>query len=404
MSRQSPHAIGFLFVTVGLDALALGLVVPVLPGLIAQLGRGNVAHTAVILGAFGTIFAVLQIVAAPILGALSDAAGRRPVILISNLGLGCDFLIMALAPTLPWLFLGRALSGAASASGPAAYAYLADVTPPERRSRSFGLLFAAQALGAAMGPALGGLLSGVGPRAPFWLAAALALANALYGLFVLPESLPPERRARLHIAQMNPAGPLVWLLRTHPRLALMVACAFLLSLASQGANSIAVLYATFRFAWSPRACGLLLAAYGLAGLVAQATLVDPSERLFGARRALAVALSLTTIGLAIFGLAPTGGAFSLAVPFLALGALSGPFLAGYFSAALADDEQGRLQGAWSSINSLMGLLAPGLFAAILARAAPLLPGPFTGAPFLASALMVAVAAVLGWIAPWRRAT
>jgi DHA1 family tetracycline resistance protein-like MFS transporter len=388
----------FIFVTVVLDTMALGLIVPVLPKLIGALGGGGVAQTATIFGLFATVFAVMQFLISPVQGALSDRFGRRPIILASNFGLGVDYLIMALAPNLAWLLAGRVLSGVAAGSAPAAYAYVADVTPPERRAQRFGLMFAAQAIGAALGPALGGLLSDIDLRAPFWAAAGFSLANALFGLFVLPESLPPGLRARIDWSHFNPFGALVWLLRTHPRLVGMVVVAFLLSLASQGVNSVAVLYAIFRYHWTPRDIGILLTVYGVASLAVQATLVSTAERLVGARAAMIGALALTTGGLMVFALAANGLQFSLAVPLLALGAISGPMMAGYFSGAVREDEQGRLQGAWSSVNSMMGLVAPGLFTLIFAHSVA--SGSLPGLAFVVAAAMIAVAVDIAAMTRW----
>jgi len=390
-ARSSRHAIGFIFVTVVLDTLAMGLIIPVLPKLVLSLGAGGLANTALVVGGFATVFAVMQFVVAPVQGALSDRYGRRPIILASNIGLGLDYVIMALAPNLGWLLAGRVLSGLAAGSGPAAYAYLADVTPPDRRAASFGLMFAAQAVGAALGPAIGGLLTGVDLRAPFWVAAALSLANALYGTFVLPESLPKARRARLDWSHLNPIGALIWLAQTYPRLAGMIAVAFLLSLASLGVNNIAVIYALYRFHWGPAQSGLLLTAFGVASLGVQGTLISPTAKRFGERPAMLGALALTAVGLMMFGLARTGLVFWLAVPLLALGAISGPMMASIFSRAVGDDEQGRLQGAWSSVNSMMGLVAPALFTFLFARSiAPGAP-PHPGLAFYVAAAMIVAA-------------
>ena len=390
----------FIFVTVVLDAMAFGLIVPVLPKLISVVGGGGVASTATLLGVFGAVFALMQVLISPVQGALSDRFGRRPVILASNLGLGVDYVIMALAPNLAWLLAGRMLSGIAAGSAPAAYAYLADVTPPERRAQRFGLMFAAQAIGAALGPALGGVLNDVDLRAPFWAAAALSLTNGLFGLFVLRESLPPGRRAPIDWSHLNPFGALVWLIRSYPRLVGMVVVAFLLSLASQGVNSIAVIYAIDRYRWTPRDIGLLLTAYGVAGLAVQATLVSSAESIFGARKAMIGSLVLTTAGLMVFALAGNGFAFSLAVPLLALGAISGPMMAGYFSSAVGEHEQGRLQGAWSSVNSLMGLVAPVMFTLIFAASVSSGSVASLGLAFGVAAVMIALAAGITAFTRW----
>ena len=400
-ARRS-NATVFIYITVVLDTVAIGLIVPVLPKLIGTLGGGGMAHTATIFGLFATVFAVMQFLVSPIQGALSDRFGRRPVILASNIGLGVDYLIMALAPNLYWLFAGRLLSGAAAGSAPAAFAYLADVTPPEKRAQGFGMMFAAQAFGAALGPALGGLLSGIDLRAPFWTAAGLSLANALYGLFVLPESLPRERRGAINWSHLNPVGGLIWLIRKHPNLSLMVVVAFLLSLASQGANNVAVVYTIYRYSWTPRDIGILLTVFGVASLAVQATLVSVAERWLGGRNAMLASLALTVAGLLVFGLSPTGRLFALGVPLLAVGAISGAMMASYFSGSVAEDEQGRLQGAWSSVNSLMGLIAPGMFTLIFATSISSHGAHYPGAPFVVAAVLIAVAIGLCARTRWTR--
>ena len=384
----------FILITVVLDTVAIGLVVPVLPKLIRTIGGGGMAHTALIFGLFATIFAVMQFLVSPFQGALSDRFGRRPVILASNIGLGLDYLVMALAPNLYWLFTGRLLSGVAAGSGPAAYAYIADVTPQEKRAQGFGLIFAAQALGSALGPALGGLLSQLDLRAPFWTAAALSLVNALYGLLVLPESHPAQRRVSIDWSQLNPLGGLIWLVRTYPKLAAMVVVAVLLSLASQGVNNIAVVYANYRYHWTPRDIGLLLTVFGVASLGAQAGLVSVAERRLGDKATMVCSLSLTVIGLVLFGLAPNSLLFSLGVPLLALGAISGPMMAGYFSRSVGEEEQGRLQGVWTSVISLTGLIAPGLFTLIFAISISGDGVQRPGVAFLIAAGMIVVAIML----------
>ena len=385
----------FIFITVVLDMLAMSLILPVLPRLIQTLDHGAMSYTTTVVGVFATVFAVMQFIVSPIQGALSDRFGRRPIVLASNFGLGADYIVMALAPSLPWLFVGRLIAGVASGSVAAAYAYLADVTEPDKRAASFGLIGAAAGIGSIVGPAIGGQLSAFDLRAPFWVAGALSLANAMYGLFVLPESLPKEGRAKLDWRQLNPVGALWWLLTTYPALLPMVMAALLLSLSSQGANVIAPLYTIARYHWSPRDIGVLLTGFGVATFAAQAGLVGLVVKWPGERATTIIGLILSIVGLTLFGWAESGTQFWFGVPFLALGALSGPMLAAYFSRAVSPTEQGRLQGAWTSINSLMGVFAPGLFALIFANVVhDEGPRSWIGAPFLVAAGMIAGAAVL----------
>ena len=238
-----------------MDILAIGLIIPVLPNLVKQLTHGDTAQAAHYVGSSGSIFGLMQFVFSPIMGALSDRFGRRPVLLISIFGLGVDYVIMALAPSIGWLFVGRTLSGITAASFSTANAYVADITPPEDRAKSFGLLGAAFGIGFVVGPAMGGLLGGIDLRLPFWVSAGLALANGIYGLFVLPESLPKERRCRFSLSKANPVGTFI-LLRSHPELLGLAAVIFLYFLAHQVLQSTFVLYTGYRYGWGPSMVGL----------------------------------------------------------------------------------------------------------------------------------------------------
>jgi multidrug resistance protein len=268
---QSTHrkaALAFIFVTVILDVLALGIVIPVLPRLIEQFEGGNTARAAEVVGLFATVWAAMQFFSAPVLGALSDRFGRRPVILLSCLGLGLDYLLMAVAPTLAWLFVGRVLSGVFAAGYATASAYIADVTPPDKRAAAFGIVGAAWGFGFVAGPAMGGILGDVDPRLPFWIAAALTLANAAYGLIVLPESLPRERRVAFAWKRANPLGALK-LLRAHRELLGLASVSFLYWLAHQVLSGVFVLYVGYRYGWSTQTIGLTLAGVGICNVIVQ---------------------------------------------------------------------------------------------------------------------------------------
>ena len=243
--RRNRAAQAFIFVTVALDVLAMGIVIPVLPKLVEAFLGGNTARAAEVFGVFGTVWSLMQFVCSPVLGVLSDRFGRRPVILLSNFGLGFDYILMALAPTVRWLFVGRVISGITGASFTTAGAYIADVTPPEKRAAGFGMIGAAWGLGFVLGPALGGLLGEVSPRLPFWVAAGMTLLNAMYGLFVLPESLPPERRRAFSWRRANPVGSLT-LLRSHHELFGLAGVNILYFLAHQALPSVFVLYTGYR--------------------------------------------------------------------------------------------------------------------------------------------------------------
>ena len=261
-------AAAFIFVTILLDMLALGLIIPVLPKLVESFVDNDTASAARIFGLFGTAWALMQFLFSPILGALSDRFGRRPVVLLSNFGLALDYVLMALAPSLIWLFIGRVISGITSASISTAFAYIADVTPPERRAAVFGKIGAAFGAGFILGPALGGLLGGMDPRLPFWVAAGLSFANTLYGFLILPESLPSERRSPFRWRSANPLGAL-HLLRSNRILAGLSLANFFGQLAHVVLPSTFVLYATYRYGWDTTTVGLTLALVGVCSMVVQ---------------------------------------------------------------------------------------------------------------------------------------
>src|SRR3954466_11239509 len=253
-------AVVFIFITVTLDMLALGLIMPVLPKLILNFLGGDAPSASKMLGIFSTVWALMQFVFSPVLGVLSDRFGRRPVVLLSNLGLGLDYIVMALAPTLSWLFVGRIISGVTSASVPTATAYIADVTPKEKRAGAFGMIGVAFGVGFVLGPAIGGPLGDISPRLPFWVAAGFSLTNWLWGYFFVPESLPKERRKEFELKRANPVGSLV-LLRSHHELWRLATIQFLAYLA-HNVFTIWALYTIYRFSWSQGKIGGSLAVVG----------------------------------------------------------------------------------------------------------------------------------------------
>ena len=394
MKKAASHpprraAFAFVFVTVLLDMLAIGIIIPVLPKLVVDFVSGDAAEGARIYGLFGTVWALMQFVFSPVQGALSDRFGRRPVILISNFGLGLDYIVMALAPSLNWLFVGRVISGITAASISTSYAYVADVTPPEERAARFGLLGAAFGIGFVLGPALGGLAGAVDPRLPFWIAAGLSLANALYGLLVLPESLPPERRAPFAWRRANPVGALA-LLTSQSVLIRLATVNFLGNLAHAALPSIGVLYMMYRYGWNERTVGLTMAGVGLAAIVVQGSVIGPVVKRFGERRALVMGLGFGAAGFTVFGLAPTGPVFWLGIPLMALWGLANPSAQGLMSRCIGPDKQGQLQGANASLMGVANLIGPGLFTLTFAfaiDAATDLPG----APHLVAAMLLSLA-------------
>jgi DHA1 family tetracycline resistance protein-like MFS transporter len=392
----SRAAFAFIFVTVFLDMLALGVIIPVLPELIKAFMGGDVASAAHIVGYFGFFWALMQFVFQPVLGGLSDRFGRRPVIILSNLGLGLDYILMALSPSLWFLFVGRLISGITAASFSTAGAYIADVTPPEGRAARFGMLGAAFGLGFVIGPAVGGELSAFGLRAPFWGAAVLSLLNGAYGFFVLPESLPSERRGAFIWRRATPAGSLK-LLGSHPVLARLAAASFLQRLAHGSLPSMFVLYADYRYGWDSRTVGHALAAVGILQTVVSGGLVRPAIARIGERGTLMLGLILGVTGFALYGFAPTGMIFMFALPLVALWGLANPAIQSLATQRVGPSEQGRLQGAQSSLGSVADMVGPLLFtqvfaAGIVQTGALHLPG----APYYLAALFVTGALVVCW--------
>jgi MFS transporter, DHA1 family, tetracycline resistance protein len=391
----------FIFITVLIDMLTFGMIGPVLPKLIASFVGGNMSNAAMIIGLFATVWALMQFFMSPLLGMISDRVGRRPVILLSNAVSVIDYAIMALAPNLIWLFAGRVLSGIASANMTAASAYIADVTPPEKRAKAFGLLGSAFGLGFILGPAIGGLVGNIDPRLTFWAAALCSLINTLYGLFVLPESLSPDKRTtRLEWKRANPIGSLK-LLRSHHELWGLTWMNAVSYLAHEVFPNVWVIFCIAVFGWSTGSVGLTLALMGVLTAVNQSTMVGPVVAKFGERRVLLASLVLATVGCALMG-AANGIVFLIALVIVCLpmyNATSQALMTRHVSAT----EQGELQGALGSIRGISMLVGPGLFTVVFAQ----FIGPWrslrlSGAPWYLAALMYAAAFVLAWRVTTRR--
>lgn len=388
-------AIAFILVTAVLDVLAMGIVVPVLPALIEDLVGEN-ARAGIINGIFVALWAAMQFVASPVVGSLSDQYGRRPVLLLSSLGLAADYVLMALAPDLWWLALGRIIAGITSSSFSTVFAYMADITPPEGRSRAYGLIGAAFSGGFVAGPLLGGVLGEISPRAPFWVAGALSFVVFLYGLFVLPESLLPEHRMRFSWKRANPLGAMK-LLRSHEELFGLSLVNFLLHFAHHIFSAVFVLYAAHRYGWGARDVGLLFALVGLLDMTVQGVLVGRVTRWLGDRRTMILGFFGGGIGIACMGLAPNGLWLTLAMLPNALWGLSMPTLQSLMTRRVAESEQGQLQGANMSVASIAGMVSPPFFGAVYAisvRESGWLPHP--GASFFVAAVVLVGAGVLGW--------
>jgi DHA1 family tetracycline resistance protein-like MFS transporter len=381
-------AVAFIFITILLDMLALGLIMPILPKLVESFVDNDTARAARIFGVFGTAWALMQFVFSPILGSLSDRFGRRPVVLLSNFGLGLDYVLMALAPSLIWLFVGRVISGITSASVSTAFAYIADITPAEQRAAVFGKVGAAFGAGFIIGPAIGGLLGSFDPRLPFWVAAGLSFANTVYGFLILPESLPQDRRAAFRWKSANPIGAL-HLLGSDPVLTSLSVVNFFTQLAHVVLPSTFVLYATYRYGWDSTTVGLTLAMVGLCAMAVQGAGIGPIVRLFGERLALLLGLVCGAAGFFIFAIAPSGPLSWLGIPVMSLWGVSGAAIQALMTKQVAPDQQGQLQGAMSSVQSVSQLLGPFLFtltfAYFIGGQAPI---KLPGAPFFLASILV----------------
>lgn len=385
----------FIFVTVLIDMLTFGMIGPVLPKLIAGFVGNDYAHAAEIIGLFATVWAVMQFFASPFLGMLSDKVGRRPVILLSNAVSVVDLAIMALAPNLWWLFAGRVLSGVASANMTAASAYIADVTPPEKRAAAFGMIGSAFGLGFMLGPAIGGVVGNINPRLTFWAAAAFALINLLYGFFVLPESLPHERRTpRIEWKRANPVGSLR-LLRSHHELWGLSWVNLVTYVGHEVFPNVWVIFCIAAFGWSTGSIGLTLTLVGAVATVNQATLVGPVVKRLGERRTLLASLVVAVVGLALMGV-NNGIVFLIAAVIISLPMYQASSQA-LMTRRVRPEEQGELQGALGSLRGISMLVGPGIFTLTFAQfAGPWRSLGLIGAPWLLAAMLYTVALVIAW--------
>jgi DHA1 family tetracycline resistance protein-like MFS transporter len=392
VNRQA--ALGFIFVTVLVDVIGWGLIIPVMPDLVAGMKHIPVNQASKDGGWLLFVYALMQFICAPILGNLSDKYGRRPVLLFSLFGFGIDYLFLGFAPSFGWLFVGRTVAGITGASFSTASAYIADISNSENRAKNFGMIGAAFGLGFIIGPAIGGLLSGFGLRAPFYAAAILTLLNWLYGYFILPESLPKEHRRPFDWKRANPLGSLLHL-KKYPAIGGLIFSITLVYLGAHAVQSNWNYFTIYRFKWSPKMVGLSLAMVGLLIAAVQAGLVRIIVPKLGNQRSIYLGLALYSLGMFLFAFATQSWMmFAFLIPYC-LGGIAGPTLQAIMSGAVPTNEQGELQGALTSLMSATSILGPPLMTNLFAYfTGPDAPFLFPGASFLLGGLLMLGSTIL----------
>ncbi|WP_022680231.1 TCR/Tet family MFS transporter [Sandarakinorhabdus limnophila] len=389
------RALAFIFITVLIDAIGFGVVIPVFPQLIVKLTGRDLANAAEVSGWIAFLYAGVQFLMGPVIGGLSDRFGRRPVLLASLAAFSLDYVVMAFAPTLWWLVAARVVAGITGATFPTAYAYIADVTPPEKRGANFGVIGMAFGFGFIIGPALGGFVAQFGTEVPFLVSAGLAMANFLYGLFVLPESLPPEKRRAFEWRRANPVGALMRLKSAHPVVLMLAATVFVWTLSYQSLYSIWSYHGQLRYGWTPEQVGWSLAAVGVTGAIVQGFLGRKLIPRFGQRRIIVVGLISAVAGYSTYAMADAGWMVYLGIAVSACQGLVFPCLQGLMSAEVAPNEQGELQGAVASIQSLSAIVGPPLMTTVFARFSVAdAPIYAPGAPFVVSLVFVGITALI----------
>ncbi len=392
-NSSSRRALTFIFVTVLIDIIGWGIIIPVMPKLLATLGHTDLSTASKIGGWLSATYAIMQFICAPLLGAMSDRFGRRPVLLMALAGFCLDYIFLANAPTIAWLFVGRFFAGITGASFSVATAYIADVSTPEKRSQNFGLIGAAFGLGFIIGPALGGMVAGYGLRAPFWLAAVLCAVNFIYGYFFIPESLKVEHRRAINWKRANPIGSLMQL-RKYPVVSGLVVSLTLIYLGAHAVQSNWSFYTAFRFGWSEGMIGFSLAVVGLLISGVQGGLIRVVNPKIGNKNAVILGLVLYTLGMSLFGIANQGWMmFAILLPYC-LGGIAGPALQGIISIQVPPNAQGELQGALTSLMSATSIFGPLImnntfyfFSQVGSRLY------FPGAPFILGAIFLLTALI-----------
>ncbi|WP_298304992.1 TCR/Tet family MFS transporter [Flavobacterium sp.] len=395
-SNKKSAAIGFIFITMLIDITGWGIIIPVIPKLIQELIHGDVSEAAKIGGWLTFAYAITQFVFAPFIGNLSDKFGRRPIILLSLFAFSMDYLLLAFAPTITWLFIGRIIAGISGASITTASAYIADVSTPENRAKNFGMIGAAFGLGFIIGPVIGGLLGQYGSRVPFYAAAVLCLLNFLYGYFILPESLSKDNRRAFSLKRANPIGAFLNL-KKYPKLIGLVVSIFLLYTASHAVHSNWSYFTMYKFNWDEKMVGISLGAIGLLVGIVQGGLIRVINPKLGNEKSIYVGMALYTVGMFLFATATQSWMmFAFLIPYC-LGGIAGPAMQAVISSQVPANEQGEIQGTLSSLMSASAIVGPPMMSTVFYyfthKEAPF---QFAGAPFILGGILMFLSTIIAY--------
>ena len=395
-TNKNQAALGFIFITMLIDVIGWGIIIPVIPGLIEELIQGDISEAAKVGGWITFAYAITQFIFAPLIGNLSDQYGRRPIILISLLGFTLDYILLALAPSITWLFIGRIIAGITGASITTASAYIADISTIENRAKNFGMIGAAFGLGFIIGPVIGGLLGQYGARVPFYAAAALCFLNFLYGYFILPESLPKEKRSVLNLKKANPIGSFLHL-KKYPKLIGLASSMFLLYVASHAIQSNWSFFTMYKFNWDEKMVGISLGVIGLLVALVQGVLIRWVNPWLGNEKSIYAGFFLYSLGMLLFTFANQSWMmFIFLIPYC-LGGIAGPALQAVISIQVPETEQGKIQGTLTSLMSASAIVGPPLMTGIFYYfTKEQTPFEFAGAPFLLASILMTISALMAY--------